>query len=49
MSFSDAEIDAAIAALSEPGRLTVLRSGRQGTVLAVGPLADAVMVAVVSG
>jgi transketolase len=27
----------------EPGRLTVLRSGRQGTVLAVGPLADAVV------
>ena len=27
----------------EPGRLTVLRSGRRGTVLAVGPLADAVV------
>jgi transketolase len=26
-----------------PGRLTVLRTGRQGTVLAVGPLADAVL------
>jgi transketolase len=26
---------------SEPGRLTVLRTGRQGTVLATGPLADA--------
>ena len=28
---------------SEPGRLTMLRSGRRGTVLAVGPLADAVV------
>jgi transketolase len=27
----------------EPGRLTMLRSGRRGTVLAVGPLADAVV------
>ena len=26
---------------SEPGRLTVLRTGRQGTVLVIGPLADA--------
>jgi len=28
---------------AEPGRLTVLRTGRRGTVLAVGPLADPVL------
>jgi transketolase len=28
---------------AEPGRLTVLRTGRRGSVLAVGPLADAVL------